>query len=98
MFGKAAGFGASFDLSTVNGANGFKVIGAGGWDMTGWSVASAGDVNNDGYDDLIIGAPQHIAGLPGEGRSYVIYGHAGALGTDHRRRRWPTWMHPTASS
>ena len=82
VFGKAAGFGASFDLSTVNGANGFKVIGAGGWDMTGWSVASAGDVNNDGYDDLIIGAPQHIAGLPGEGRSYVIYGHAGALGTD----------------
>jgi Ca2+-binding RTX toxin-like protein len=82
LFGKAAGFGASFDLSTVNGANGFKVIGAGGWDMTGWSVASAGDVNNDGYDDLIIGAPQHIAGLPGEGRSYVIYGHAGALGTD----------------
>ncbi len=82
VFGKAAGFGASFDVSTVNGANGFKVIGAGGWDMTGWSVASAGDVNNDGYDDLIIGAPQHIAGLPGEGRSYVIYGHAGALGTD----------------
>ncbi len=35
------------------------------------SVASAGDINNDGYDDLIIGAPNYGSNV---GRVYLYYG------------------------
>ena len=36
-------------------------------------VSTAGDVNGDGYDDLLIGAA--FAGVNWKGESYVIYGH-----------------------
>ncbi len=45
----------------------------------GWSVASAGDVNNDGYDDVIIGAPWASYPEGHEGRVYVFYGSASGL-------------------
>src|SRR6185436_17012539 len=57
VFGKASGFAANFDLSSLNGANGFKLSGATAFDRSGRSVASAGDVNGDGFADLIVGAP-----------------------------------------
>src|SRR5262245_19574276 len=40
--------------------------------MFGASVASAGDVNGDGFDDVIVGAPQYGSG----GRVYVFFGGA----------------------
>jgi len=45
----------------------------------GWSVASAGDVNDDGYDDVIIGAPWADYPQGNEGRAYVFYGSATGL-------------------
>ena len=53
-------FPANIDLSTLNGgiATGFKISGAAAYDATGRSVASAGDVNGDGFDDVIVGALQ----------------------------------------
>ena len=43
-------------------------------DIYGWSVSAAGDVNGDGYDDIIIGAPQNgFAGIY-SGRAYIYYG------------------------
>jgi hypothetical protein len=48
----------------------------------GWSVASAGDVNSDGYSDVIISAPQYNDGAnTHEGRAYVYHGSAGGLST-----------------
>ena len=38
MFGKAAGFGANLDLSTLDGANGFKLSGVAANDHSGSSV------------------------------------------------------------
>ena len=39
--------------------NGFQLSGAAADDCSGRSVASAGDVNGDGFDDLIVGAARH---------------------------------------
>ncbi|MDR2155996.1 MAG: integrin alpha, partial [Burkholderiaceae bacterium] len=40
----------------------------------GWSVAGAGDINKDGYDDLIVGAPYGDDGGGNAGEAYVIFG------------------------
>ena len=49
-------FPSNLDLSTLNGANGFRLSGMAADDLSGYSVASAGDVNGDGFADLIVGA------------------------------------------
>ena len=49
----------------------------------GWSVASAGDVNGDGYADVIVGDPFGGIGPPlGEGSAYVFHGSAEGLSPD----------------
>jgi hypothetical protein len=40
----------------------------------GWSVSTAGDVNGDGYADVIVGAPRYTDGDQSEGRVYVYQG------------------------
>ena len=45
----------------------------------GWQVASAGDINGDGYGDLIVGAPGYSNGQASEGRAYVFYGSSEGL-------------------
>ena len=72
VFGKASGFAANIDLSSLDGTTGFKLSGAAAYDRSGLSVASAGDVNGDGFADLIIGAP----GADQSGASYVVFGKA----------------------
>jgi len=47
----------------------------------GMSVASAGDVNNDGYSDVIIGAGTYDNVESNEGRAYIYYGSEGGLST-----------------
>ena len=46
----------SLDLAALDGINGFTLSGVAADDCSGCSVASAGDVNGDGFDDLIVGA------------------------------------------
>ncbi|MBW2978331.1 FG-GAP repeat protein [Candidatus Woesearchaeota archaeon] len=48
-------------------------IGENSSDVAGWSVAS-GDVNNDGYDDILIGAKFNDDGGSTAGKTYLIYG------------------------
>ena len=47
----------------------------------GKSVATAGDVNGDGFDDIIIGAPGYADGQANEGAAFVYYGSGGGLST-----------------
>src|ERR671933_819813 len=81
VFGSNSGFGAGLDLSTLNGSNGFAINGIGTFDQSGLSVSSAGDVNGDGIDDLIIGAfGADPNGLPFAGQSYVVFGSNSGFG------------------
>ena len=70
LFGRAA-FPASLTVSQISGANGFRLEGAAAGDHAGWAADGGGDVNGDGRDDLVIGAPD-AAGY--DGRAYVVLG------------------------
>lgn len=45
------------------------------------ALASAGDVNGDGYDDVVVGASQYTDDQDNEGRAYVYYGSSNGLST-----------------
>jgi Ca2+-binding RTX toxin-like protein len=71
VFGKADG--GVVELSDVEaGTGGFVINGVSAGDWSGFSVSGAGDVNGDGFDDLIVGAPPFYSA----GTSYIIYGKA----------------------
>jgi hypothetical protein len=63
LFGRRVGFPPEIDLASllaVNGGDGtigFAVHGVDPGDRAGSSLAAAGDVNGDGIDDIVIGAP-----------------------------------------
>ena len=74
VFGTDTGFAASLDLSALDGSNGFRLDGIDADDRSGCSVAGAGDVNGDGIDDLIVGAPGADPDGDAAGESYVVFG------------------------
>ncbi|HEX8258554.1 MAG TPA: hypothetical protein VF589_13060, partial [Allosphingosinicella sp.] len=79
IFGKASGF-ATVDLGALAAGEGFTITGDEIQDRAGHSVSSAGDVNGDGIDDLIVGAPGSDDGGASAGQAYVIYGKSAGLG------------------
>jgi hypothetical protein len=52
----------------------FIATGESGADNMGYSVASVGDVNADGYDDVVVGAPNYSVGGVNRGRAYLYFG------------------------
>lgn len=52
------------------------LTGAAAGDNFGWSVSGTGDVNGDGYDDVIVGALYNDAGGSNAGRAYLYFGGA----------------------
>lgn len=47
------------------------------YDFFGWSVAAAGDVDADGYSDMIVGSPNFSAGQMDADAAFVYYGNNG---------------------
>ncbi|NKI36598.1 DUF11 domain-containing protein, partial [Wenzhouxiangella sp. XN79A] len=76
VFGSDTGLPNPFDLSTLNGSNGFVLNGEAAGDYAGWSVSAAGDVNGDGIDDVVIGAFGADPNGSSSGRSYVVFGRS----------------------
>jgi hypothetical protein len=74
IFGSTTAFPANLNLSALNGANGFKINGEATGDTLGNSVSGAGDINGDGIDDVVIGAPGADANGADTGATYVIFG------------------------
>ena len=75
VYGRAGGFG---DIDLANPSSyALRIDGAAANNYLGQSVASAGDVNGDGFDDLMFGASNSSVGLMAAGSSYIILGRAG---------------------
>ncbi|MCE3289899.1 MAG: repeat protein, partial [Caulobacter sp.] len=76
VFGRESGFPASIQLSAIDGSNGFRLTGVESGKVSGFSASGGGDINGDGYDDLIIGSPNAFAPEFRMGATYVVYGKA----------------------
>ena len=82
-------FPAKLELSSLNGTNGFTINGISKNDRSGSSVSSAGDINGDGPDDLLIGASKADPGANKDnpngrkysGQTYVVFGTKTAFTT-----------------
>lgn len=57
----------------------FALIGAEPNDFFGYALSSAGDVNDDGFEDIIIGAPRNSGGGLNAGAVYMFSGVDGSL-------------------
>lgn len=72
FFGNSTGWAMDVDLSKANAS----FVGEHAGDIAGTSVAGAGDVNGDGFDDMLIGAPGDSDNVNGAGQVYLILGKA----------------------
>lgn len=63
----------NLNLAALQSTQGISINNANSNTIGGWypSISSAGDMNGDGYDDIIIGEP-YVSG--GVGIAYVVYG------------------------
>lgn len=79
IFGDADGALPSVDLSRLDASEGFRITSPAGFDGVDFNVASAGDVDGDGYGDLVIGMPRYDRGFGTRftGQSFILYGHGG---------------------
>ncbi|MFN2334192.1 MAG: integrin alpha, partial [Wenzhouxiangellaceae bacterium] len=66
----------SFPLSSIDGSNGFRLDGVAANDRSGLPVSAAGDVNGDGFDDVLIAARFASPNGLFSGSSYVVFGQS----------------------
>ena len=76
LFGKADGFDAVFELSDLDASSGFVINGIDAEDISGDKVGPGGDINADGYGDIVIGGYRADSCGSNCGESYVVFGSA----------------------
>ncbi|MEE9405828.1 MAG: VCBS repeat-containing protein, partial [Candidatus Aenigmarchaeota archaeon] len=67
------------------------------WYGAATSVAGVGDVNNDGYDDVLIGNYGNDEGGPNAGKVYLVYGGSNILGVFNISTANATWYGEASS-
>ena len=72
IFGRTSGWTSNTALSASNAS----FLGEASLDYAGSSVAGVGDVNGDGYDDIMIGAPGHDDVVAKSGQAYLVLGRS----------------------
>ncbi len=90
------GGGSGLNSSSAANANG-KIDSNQGGAQLGASVASAGDVNGDGYADVIVGAPLYDAGQTDEGAAFVFHGGPAGISVGNPTNT-PTTLHSNQPS
>lgn len=75
-FSILAQFAATLEVTSLNGENGLVLEGANPTDHSGFSVSLAGDINNDGLDDVLIGAPDADPNGNSSGEVYLVFGNS----------------------
>ncbi len=79
MFGKKSSFSSEITTESLNSSKGFKIKGAAGQNIT--SALSTGDLNGDGYAEILIGSESADANGTENGKVYTIFGKAGSFGS-----------------
>ncbi len=72
-------YGRSKKFNALELANRTRLRGESDNDQVGYYMAAAGDINNDGYDDFLVGAPFTDDGENKTGTVYIVYGQADEL-------------------
>ena len=54
--------------------------------LAGSSVSTAGDVNGDGYADVLVGIPNYVVGIEYQGVARLFLGSSGGLSTSYARQ------------
>lgn len=78
VFGRSDGV-QEINVTALDGTNGFRLTGTSAFDAAGSVVSNAGDINGDGYDDLLIAAPGRDANGIDSGAVYVVFGQSGSF-------------------
>jgi hypothetical protein len=78
VFGRTTGWTQSENLGYADAS----FLGEDGGDFAGGHLGGAGDVNGDGYHDLLIGAPWNAANGWEPGQTYLILGRSGGWQMD----------------
>jgi len=74
IFGAATGR-SIFTAAQRDGTGGFVLRSEGYYDLGDVRLASAGDINGDGIDDLLVGTPNTSSPLvPNSGKAYILFG------------------------
>jgi hypothetical protein len=77
IFGRSRAHPATLDAAALDGKTGFRVVGFASGMTVGTSVAAAGDMNGDGFGDMVIGASYaNAGGKTGNGRAFIVFGQA----------------------